>query len=118
VYVLHFEPAYGHARHYIGWTRDLKTRMAEHRAGTGSPLIRAALAAGVRVDVVATMPGSRYLERRLKRWHKTGQFCPVCRAAPGRQGALIAAAAESLSSAPTRQLDAAPPRSAPLPGRG
>jgi predicted GIY-YIG superfamily endonuclease len=83
VYVLHFEPAYGHARHYIGWTRDLKTRMAEHRAGTGSPLIRAALAAGVRVDVVATMPGSRYLERRLKRWHKTGQFCPVCRAARG-----------------------------------
>jgi hypothetical protein len=66
----HFEPAY--ARHYIGWTRDLKTRMAEHRAGTGSPLIRAALAAGVRVDIVATMPGSRYLERRLKRWKKTG----------------------------------------------
>jgi nucleoside-diphosphate-sugar epimerase len=44
-------------------------------------LVRAALAAGVRVDVVVTMPGSRYLERRLKRWKKTGQFCPVCRAA-------------------------------------
>jgi hypothetical protein len=55
--------------------------MAEHRAGTGSPLIRAALAPGVRVDIVATRPGPRYLERRLKRWKKTGQFCPRCRAA-------------------------------------
>jgi hypothetical protein len=35
----------------------------------------------VRVDVVATMPGSRFFERRLKRWKKTGQFCPRCRAA-------------------------------------
>jgi hypothetical protein len=25
------------------------------------------------------MPGSRVLERRLKRWHKTTQFCPICR---------------------------------------
>jgi hypothetical protein len=47
----------------------------------GLPLLRAAVAAGVRVERVATIPGSRYLERRLKRWHKTGQFCPGCRAA-------------------------------------
>ena len=45
--------------------------------------MRAAVAAGVRVQLAATMPGSRFLERRLKRWHKTGQFCPVCRAARG-----------------------------------
>jgi hypothetical protein len=24
-------------------------------------------------------PGTRYLERRLKRWHKTSQFCAICR---------------------------------------
>jgi hypothetical protein len=32
---------------------------------------RASLAAGVRVEVAATIAGSRQLERRLKRWQKT-----------------------------------------------
>ncbi len=31
----------------------------------------------------ATYQGTRYLERRLKRWHKTGQFCAICRAHRG-----------------------------------
>ena len=83
VYVLHFEPAYHHARHYIGWAVDVDARLAAHMAGAGSPLVRAAVAAGVRVELAATIPGSRYLERRLKRWHKTSQFCPRCRAARG-----------------------------------
>jgi hypothetical protein len=67
--------------HPLGWAVDVNARVAAHLAGTGSPLVRAAVAAGVRVQLAATMPGSRFLERRLKRWHKTGQFCPVCRAA-------------------------------------
>src|SRR3954452_8463461 len=66
VYVLHFEPAYHHARHYIGWAVSVEPRLAEHMAGSGSPLVRAAIAAGVRVELAATIPGSRYLERRLK----------------------------------------------------
>lgn len=29
VYVLHLEPAYGHARHYVGWTAgDVDERVA------------------------------------------------------------------------------------------
>jgi hypothetical protein len=47
--------------------------------GRGSPLVRAAVAAGVDVQFAATCPGTRHLERRLKRWHKTGQFCAICR---------------------------------------
>ncbi len=81
--MLHFAPAYRHARHYLGWARDFDARLAAHLAGAGSPLVRAALAAGVRVELAATISGSRHLERRLKRWHKTGQFCPRCRAARG-----------------------------------
>jgi hypothetical protein len=83
VYVLHFEPGYRHARHYVGWTAgDVATRVAMHLQGCGSPLIRAAIAAGADVKLVATYPGSRGLERRLKRWHKTSQFCPACRRRP------------------------------------
>jgi hypothetical protein len=52
-------------------------------AGRGSPLIRAAVAASVDVELVATYPRSRALERRLKPWHKTGRFCPTCRAQRG-----------------------------------
>jgi hypothetical protein len=81
VYVLHFEPSYKHARHYIGWNEgdDVTARIAVHLRGHGSPLIRAAVAVGVEVQLAATYPGTRYLERRLKRWHKTGQFCAICR---------------------------------------
>ena len=59
------------------------TRLAEHLSGSGSPLVRAAVAAGAQVELAAALPGSRKLERRLKRWHKTGQFGPRCRAARG-----------------------------------
>jgi hypothetical protein len=41
--------AYRHARHYIGCARDVDARIAEHLAGSGSSLVRAAVAAGVRV---------------------------------------------------------------------
>ena len=83
VYILYLEPGFRHARHYIGWALDVDARLAEQLAGADSPLIRAAVVAGVRVELAATIPGSRHLKRRLKRWHKTGQFCPLCRAARG-----------------------------------
>lgn len=81
VYVLHLEPAYRHAGHHVGWTadEDVDARVRAHLAGRGSPLIRAALAAGCNIELAGTMRGSRALERRLKRWHKTRQFCPTCR---------------------------------------
>jgi len=80
LYVLHFDPPYLHAGHYVGWTTgDVDARLAAHLHATGSPLVRAAVAAGADVALVATFPGTRTLERRLKRWHKTAQFCPTCR---------------------------------------
>jgi predicted GIY-YIG superfamily endonuclease len=86
VYVLHFEPAYRHARHDVGWARDVDARVAEHLAGAASPLVRAAVLAGASVAVALTYAGSRQLERRLKRWRSTWKFCPICRGQ--RAGAL------------------------------
>jgi hypothetical protein len=86
VYVLHFEPAYKHAQHYVGWTEgEVSDRVAVHLQGRGSPLIRAAVAAGVDVQLAATYEGTRYLERRLKRWHHTSRFCAICRDRHDRQ---------------------------------
>jgi hypothetical protein len=80
VYLLCIQPAYFHARHYIGIALDgdVRRRVAEHLAGAGSPLIRAAVAAGRTVDLVLSVPGDRGLERRWHNRHGT-RVCPRCR---------------------------------------
>jgi len=79
VYALHLEPPLHHAAHYIGWTvdSDPARRIAEHLAGTGSPLIRAAVAAGRTVALVLSVAGDRGLERRWHNRHGT-RVCPCC----------------------------------------
>jgi len=84
VYVLHFDPPYHHTGHYVGWTAgDVDVRVQMHRQGAGSPLIRAAVAAGVSIQLGVTFRAAACVERRLKRWHKTGQFWCTCRAHRG-----------------------------------
>lgn len=88
VYLLHFHRALGNpdnrraqARHYLGWTLDLDARLAEHRAGRGAAIMAACAARGVGWTLARTWEGGRDLERRLKRWHKARQLCPICRLA-------------------------------------
>jgi hypothetical protein len=72
---------YRHAGHYCGWTAGpVEDRLAQHVAGQGSPLVRAVLAAGLTVQLVATWPGTRALERRLKVGPHGVRTCPRCRA--------------------------------------
>ena len=83
LYLLHFEPRYRHAGHYLGFADDVDRRVAQHRAAgeRSSPLVRAALAAGSRVDLIRVWPnGDRGLERRLKRQGGLSRHCPACRA--------------------------------------
>jgi hypothetical protein len=83
LYLLHFEPRYRHAGHYLGFAESVERRVAEHLSSgsKSSPLVRAALAAGAAVTVARVWPdGDRTLERRLKRAHGLSRFCPTCRA--------------------------------------
>ena len=93
IYVLHFDPPYvakigdtGRVKvagHYVGsCAGDPETRLAEHVAGSDSPLVRAAVAAGSRILLAATMPGGRQEERRIKRSHHRERWCPYCTAEP------------------------------------
>lgn len=95
IYVLHFTPAYAApigetgrvktAAHYIGSTAgDVLERVSQHLAGRGSPLVRAAIAAGCEVELVATLPGGRDDERRIKETHHRERWCPVCTPRPKR----------------------------------
>jgi hypothetical protein len=95
VYMLQFSGALGNephsARTYLGYCDDgrLDDRLAEHRAGRGVAITRAAVEKGYSLELVASMPGDRALERWLKnkkdsraalRWmHKQLILCPGCR---------------------------------------
>lgn len=93
IYLLHFEPAYlapigetgrvKRAQHYLGsCAGDPERRRLEHVAGGGSPLVRAAVAAGCAVELAASWPGGRQDERKVKRQHNHARRCPICRKAP------------------------------------
>lgn len=79
IYVAHIEPAYRHARHYLGWTADPDGRWGTHLNGHGSPLIRAALLAGSSVTFALVGEGTRTDERRLHNRKNTARLCPTCR---------------------------------------
>jgi predicted GIY-YIG superfamily endonuclease len=78
VYLLHFDPPLGHARHYIGWAKDAEARLAEHVAGRGGRLPAAAAAAGCSIVIARTWDGTRADERRMKRRKEHPRLCPIC----------------------------------------
>lgn len=81
VYVLHFDPPYLHASHYIGFTEheDVATRLIEHISGRGSPLVKAAVANGSRVEIAHVLiNGDRNFERRIKNRRDVCTWCRLC----------------------------------------
>lgn len=82
LYLLHFEPGYRHARHYLGIADDVAARVLEHVAcgSKSSPLVRAAARSGSAILLARTWDdGTRTLERRLKRQGGLSRHCPLCR---------------------------------------
>lgn len=67
VYLLHIEPRFHHAGHYLGHASDLCYRLMEQQAGRGSRLVAAAIKAGCKVELVRWWPGTRTLEASFKR---------------------------------------------------
>lgn len=85
VYLLHLERplgdlanSRGQASHYTGWALDWRARLAEHRAGRGAALTRAAVEQGISFDVVQVWAGDRSFERRVKQLKAAPRLCPVC----------------------------------------
>jgi predicted GIY-YIG superfamily endonuclease len=81
IYLLHFNRPYRHARHYLGFSRDLHARLAEHASGQGAWLLEVVWAAGIRWELARTWCGGRKCERRLKSWKCSPRLCPLCRQA-------------------------------------
>lgn len=81
VYLLHLDPPYKHARHYLGWASagNLGARLSHHAAGSGANLLHYAAKAGGTWRLARTWAGDRHLERRIKRRGGAARVCPVCR---------------------------------------
>ena len=78
VYLLHFEQAYKHAQHYIGFAENLRGRLARHASGQGARLLEVIKAAGITWQLARTWPGDRRLERQIKNRKHAALLCPVC----------------------------------------
>ncbi|SRR6266403_3023664 len=84
VYLLHFDPAYKHAAHYLGFAEpgNVVKRIREHRTGNGARLCAVAVKAGCKLVWVKVWRGKdRRFERRMKKRDFGSIFdvCPVCR---------------------------------------
>lgn len=80
VYLIHFETAYKHARHYLGSAKDLEQRLAQHRSGQGARLLEVIQQAGISWEVVRTWAANRKKESQLKKQGGRSRLCPVCKA--------------------------------------
>lgn len=92
VYLLHFDRPYHHARHYIGWARDVDARLAVHATGHGARLLQVVHAAGISWTLARTWCGTRDRERQIKRMGGASRLCPLCgvRPRPDRPTAMSA----------------------------
>lgn len=85
VYLLHFSRPYWHARHYVGFSTRLESRIRDHRRGRGSPLIAAALGCGIEIFIARRWHQvTRGFERRMHKRH-VHDVCPICRGPRARR---------------------------------
>lgn len=82
VYLIHFDCAYKHARHYLGFVQRpdmLTARIAKHSSGNGARLMAVITQANITFHVARVWPdGDRTFERTLKNLKATPRLCPTC----------------------------------------
>lgn len=79
VYLICFDRPYKHARHYLGWAKNIAQRVREHQNGTGARLLAVLREAEIGWQVVRVWPGeTRTLEARFKATHDRVSLCPIC----------------------------------------
>jgi hypothetical protein len=85
LYLLHIEPRYRHAGHYLGFCQAdrVDRRVNEHLAGGSktSPLILAALMAGHTVTLARRGEGQAFDRKaeRAKKHRGHTRLCPLCK---------------------------------------
>lgn len=98
IYLLHFDQPFGHAKHYMGWARNLDGRLQHHAAGTGANLLKHVAAAGIGWTLSRTWTGDRDRERRLKQMGGLSRRCPLCGVKPRSEDASVSSPGQLLQS--------------------
>lgn len=81
VYLIHFDTPIAHARHYLGFTDNLKKRLFQHEHGKGARLLEVAKQRGIVWHCVRTWAdATRTDERKFKNRKKIKRYCPMCKA--------------------------------------
>lgn len=110
-YLLHMSRPLGNtanvramAQHYVGYADDaigdgvsLERRIAEHLAGQGARITRAAVAAGIAIELVAVWRAPLAFEKQLKRRKEAPRLCPICCKARGRKVKIAQVVPEQLA---------------------
>lgn len=84
LYLLHFDVPRHHARHYLGSSDQLESRLAAHATGRGARLTRALWEEGEQwtlAAIFALLPhrtSGRDTERMSKKRHNAKAYCPLC----------------------------------------
>jgi predicted GIY-YIG superfamily endonuclease len=79
LYLLHFDPRFRHAGHYLGYTQDLPQRFSLHLRGRGSPLVAAAVQSGCKIRLVRIWEEDGNAEQEIKRViGSRARLCPIC----------------------------------------
>ena len=79
VYLLHLEQPLSPnhtSQHYVGWAKDLATRIQAHANGNGARFMEVANERGIGFQVVRAWRGGRTFERRVKNWKNSPRLCP------------------------------------------
>jgi predicted GIY-YIG superfamily endonuclease len=78
VYLIHFDRPYKQAKHYLGYTANLQSRLDLHASGAGANLLRVLKHHGIGWQLVRVWDGGRDVERRLKSIKNAPRLCPIC----------------------------------------
>lgn len=80
IYLIHFDPAYKHAKHYLGYADDIEPRLHAHLHGRGARLTQVARDAGCTLLLVRIWENEdRKTERKFKNRSHVPLLCPICR---------------------------------------
>jgi hypothetical protein len=112
-YLLHLDPPYKHARHYVGFAEGdaLDARLADHGGPHGARLLAAQKAAGGTWYLTRTWPGTtRAFERRVKDTRAVPHYCPDCQPARSATRRAARQARKDTDAMTTETNPPAPPR--------
>jgi hypothetical protein len=98
VYVLHLERPVDGELHYVGWSRNLVTRIAAHATGRGAKFTRKAFGQGVRF-VCTGLIGGTERDEEARRRADGATACGLCSLLErGQQGSADALVARELAA--------------------